>query len=208
MLHLLRQQGRLLIRIETLEAHLNAAGPASSRFSTASPAKGLPAGVEAPAFRLPTTRGEIVTLDTLLSDGKPVMLIFIDPNCGPCLSLLPEVVRWQQEHADQLTIALISRGAATVNQSQGVEHDLTHLLLQQDREVAQAYQVKYTPSAIIVLPDGVTGSSLVSGVEVIQLLLKNTVEPSGMIPTSIHPSDTINPSSVWTLVAQLKQDGT
>ncbi len=38
------------------------------------------------------------------------MLLFTDPRCGPSNALLPEVGRWQEEYANRLSIAFVSRG--------------------------------------------------------------------------------------------------
>src|SRR5438067_1630247 len=101
LLHLLRQQGRLLVRVEALEAL--GAGTAAPV-----PAPGLPVGAPAPAFRLPDLQGQTVTLETLCGPGKRVLLLFSDPGCGPCTALLPELGRWQKEHANKMTIAVLS----------------------------------------------------------------------------------------------------
>jgi len=59
------------------------------------------------------------------------------------------------QYAATLTIALISRGTPEANRAKMSEHGLTYVLLQQDREVATAYQVQGTPTAVIVRADGV-----------------------------------------------------
>ena len=76
---------------------------------------GLPVGSEAPNFGLEDLRGKTLTLDSVSSSGKPVMLLFTDPGCGPCNALLPEVSRWQEQHQEKLTVALISRGDGEEN---------------------------------------------------------------------------------------------
>jgi thiol-disulfide isomerase/thioredoxin len=73
-------------------------------------AEGLPVSSTAPDFSLSGLHGESLTLEVLRSSGKPLMMLFTDPGCGPCNALLPEVCRWQEEHANKLTLALISRG--------------------------------------------------------------------------------------------------
>ena len=78
------------------------------------------------------------------------MLIFTDPNCGPCNALLPEIGLWQREHADDLTISLLSRGSLEENRAKSTEHGLTGFLLQKDWEISGAYQVAGTPSAVLV----------------------------------------------------------
>ena len=79
-----------------------------------------------------------------------MVLIFSDPGCGPCNALLPEIGRWQREHATKVVVALISRGTVEANRAKVTEDGLTHVLLQKDREVAQAYQASGTPSAVLV----------------------------------------------------------
>jgi peroxiredoxin/uncharacterized membrane protein YphA (DoxX/SURF4 family) len=172
LLNLLRQNGRLLLRIEALEARVGMA-PADSG-STQS-VTGLPVGVSAPGFELASLAGGPLTLDALRTLGKPVMLVFSDPGCGPCTALLPDLGRWQNEYAANLTIALISRGTPEANHAKVAEYGLTHVLLQQDREVAQAYQAHGTPTAVMVYPDGTIGSPLAPGAEAIAALVARTV---------------------------------
>jgi thiol-disulfide isomerase/thioredoxin len=120
--------------------------------------------------------GETLTLDALRAPGKPVMLLFTDPNCSPCNTLLPEIGRWQQEHADKLSIALLSRGTPEENKSKSQEHGLTQVLLQKEWEVSEAYEVRGTPSAVVVCPDGTIGSPVAGGAEAIRELVTQAVE--------------------------------
>ena len=49
--------------------------------------------------------GKVRTLDTLRTPGKPLLLRFSDPDCGPCAALLPEIgCCWQLERAATVTI--------------------------------------------------------------------------------------------------------
>lgn len=177
LLQLLRQQGRLLVRVEALEARGDASAPRGA--APAAPAAGLPVGSVAPAFRLTGLHGETLTLDALRAAGKPMLLVFSDPQCGPCNALLPEIGRWQREKARQLTIALISRGAVESNRTKRAEHGLTQVLLQHDREVAQSYQASGTPSAVLIRPDGRVGSPLAQGAEQIRDLVARS---AGQLP--------------------------
>jgi peroxiredoxin len=174
LVQLFQQHGRLLVRLDALERQLAAGGMAIAPAPTQR-AAGLPIGSPAPAFSLSDLEGKSLALDTLRAANKPVMLIFVDPDCGPCTSLLPEVARWQHDLATPLTIALISRGTRAVNHAWSAEHGLTLVLLQQDHEVAQAYQVTGTPTAVIVRADGPIGSLLAEGTEAIGNLVARTV---------------------------------
>ena len=182
--HLLRQNGRLLVRIEALEGGLatDDAVPAPSR-NEAQLEAGLPLGSQAPGFGLSGIHGERLTLDSLRARGKPVMLIFTHPDCPACTGLLPEISRWQHEHAARLTVALVSRGTAEENRARSFEHGLTNVLLQEGWEVANPYQAKTIPSAVLVNPDGTIGSPLAASPEAIKALVTQTVGTPTGVPT-------------------------
>ena len=98
LVHLLGQNGRVLLRLDQFEQAARRRRRASSR---AGRARGVnvikpPVGrtcrsaSPAPAFKLEGLHGETMTLDSLRSARKPVMLVFSDPGCGPCNALLPD----------------------------------------------------------------------------------------------------------------------
>lgn len=147
---------------------------------SAQPVVGLPVSTPAPSFELPLASGETMTLKTLRAFGKPVLLLFSDPNCGPCKALLPDISRWQQQYAERLTLAVISRGSLEANQVKAVEF----VLVQQDHEVAQVYQANGTPSAVLVQPDGTIGSSLAMGADAIKALVARLTEMPSLLSTS------------------------
>lgn len=165
---LVRQNGRLLSRVEALEGWRLASGAAPSANGSA---EGLPVGTTAPDFELAGLNGERLRLDSLLASGKPVMLLFTDPGCGPCIEMLPEIARWQEDYAERLTISLISRGDPEENRAKSSEHGVQHVLLQKDWEVSDKYEIHGTPSAMLVQPDGKIGSAVAGGEEAIGALL-------------------------------------
>jgi methylamine dehydrogenase accessory protein MauD len=181
LLHLLRQNGRLMVRLRALETRLGVEG-ASPSGNGAHPAVGLPVGSVAPTFSLPDLRGEEVTLETLRAAGKPVLLFFTSPECGHCTDLLPEVARWQEEHAEKLTIALVSHNSAEENRAKVAEHGVGPVLLQEDWEVSEAYDVEAAPSAQLVRPDGTIGSPLVEGADNVENLVAEVVGGRVQLP--------------------------
>lgn len=181
LIHLLRQNGRLMLRIESMEAQLLSKNANQPEATSSTPKEnkgniGLSVGTLAPAFRLADHRGKIVSLDTLLSMGKPTLLVFSDPKCGPCISLLPKIAIWQREYRNLLNIAVISRGLARNSHLNITEHNLSNILVQKDQEIADAYNVRGTPSAILVFPDGKIGSALAGGSDLISTLVEETVK--------------------------------
>ena len=186
---LLRQNGRLLARLDTVEARLAAGeaalgvGPAAPA-APAAPTEGLPVGTPAPAFSLPGLHGETLTLQALRARGKPVMLAFSDPNCGPCNALLPDLGRWQRDHADRLAIALISRGTPEANRAKSAGHGLAHVLIQENFEVAEAYRAIGTPAAVLVGADGAIGSPVAVGAESVRALVARTIGAPSLLPAA------------------------
>jgi peroxiredoxin/uncharacterized membrane protein YphA (DoxX/SURF4 family) len=174
-LQVLRQHGHLLLRLDELERRLGASRTDKMEEMSLPASTWLPIGTAAPAFSLPRLYGETITLDFLCASSKPVLLIFSDPGCGPCNALLPEIARWQRDYAGKLTLALISRSTPEANHAKTSGHEITYVLLQQDREVARAYQAHGTPCAVLIRSDGTIGSPLACGAEPIRTLAAQAV---------------------------------
>src|SRR5215218_3898433 len=194
LVHLLRQNGRLLVRLEAVEAMLaeggSVVGPSQNGTHVHQEAEGLPVGSEAPQFSLSGLYGEILTLDALCSSGKPLMMLFTDPGCGPCNALLPEVGRWQEEHAPKLTLSLVSRGEVEENKTKAQEHALKNVVLQKDWEVSESYEIRGTPSAVLVSADGKLASPVAGGDEGIRGLLSYAVGERAQLPMQPHQPQT------------------
>jgi peroxiredoxin len=184
LVHLLRQNGRLLVRLEAVEATLAEGGSVapSQNGTPVRQAEGLPVGSAAPDFSLSGLHGETLTLDALRSSDGPVVLLFTDPGCGPCNALLPDVGRWQEEHAQKLTLALVSQGEVEENKTKAQEHGLSNVLLQKDWEVSEAYEVRGTPSAVLIGPNGKVASPVAGGAEGIRGLLSYAVGEHTQLP--------------------------
>jgi peroxiredoxin len=168
-LQVIAQSGRLMLRIEALEARLGSAAEGAS----AGPAA-LAIGAPAPPFTLDDVDGRAVSLDELRAAGKPVVLVFSDPHCGPCRDLLPELVSWQRDHAAEMTLAVVSRGTPEAHRETSNGSGPRHVLLQRDREVAQAYRAHATPTAVLVGADGTIGSPPAPGAGAIGALVART----------------------------------
>ncbi len=168
-MHLLRQNGRLLLRVEALEGRTPArdgTNPAALQ------SVGITMGSVAPGFALPMLAdGAIITLDELRASQRPVVLIFSEPGCGPCTALLPDIANWVREYSSVLTIAMVTRGPAELVRSKLENHDVKYVLLQRDREVATAYHVTGTPAAVVVDSDGRVGSFIATGAQAITSLV-------------------------------------
>jgi peroxiredoxin/uncharacterized membrane protein YphA (DoxX/SURF4 family) len=181
--HLLGQNGRLLLRLDTIEAAIESGkglgAAAGAAAAPAAPAAGLPVGDPAPGFKLEGIYGETMTLDALRAPGKPVLLIFSDPGCGPCNALMPEISTWQREHSNKLTIGLISSGDPERNRAKAAEHGISQVLLQNQREVSSEYKAHGTPSAVLVSSDGKIESPVAAGAEAVRQLVARVAGGAG-----------------------------
>lgn len=198
LLELLRQHGRILKRLEHLEArHGTGVAPtpivpgAATQPRVAGHAEALAIGQAAPEFKLPALAGGLTSLSDLLARRRPVLLLFSDPGCRPCNALLPDAARWQRDLAENLTVALVSRGTREQNLVKAREHGLDTVLLQDDREVAATYHTYGTPSAVVLSPEGkITGSVAQGAPAVTQLVNTWSAPTSPRAPAAAHTSYT------------------
>jgi peroxiredoxin len=188
LVHLLGQNGRLLVRIDRIEAALEDADieipddDEDDEEDEEEEDEGLPFGAPAPAFSLSGLYGETMTLDALRATEKPVLLLFTDPTCGPCNAMMGDVGKWQRDLSEKLTIAVITRGSLEDNRNKAKQHNLTHVLMQKSNEVADAYETYGTPTAVLVRPDGTIGSAAAGGSDEIRTLVKQASEGKVPVP--------------------------
>lgn len=135
---------------------------------------GIPEGTTAPVFRLPRLEGGELSL--LEYRGRDVVLVFSDPDCEPCLELLPDLVHLHQTHP-QLGIVMISRGEIEKNQAMAREYGIFFpLVLQRHWEVSRDYGIFATPVAFHVDEWGVTTRDVAVGREAVLSLAKTAAE--------------------------------
>jgi thiol-disulfide isomerase/thioredoxin len=169
LLQIMRQQGRVLLRLESLES--GAGTQASSPAASSVPEAGLLLGTPAPEFELGRLDGGRSSLTTLLAAQKPVLLLFSHPDCGPCQALLPDISGWQRDLAGDVTIAVVAEGSAAENRAKLEPFGITRVLLQESREVAERYQAYGTPAAVVVAASGAVESHVASGGDAIRTLV-------------------------------------
>lgn len=166
---LLRQHGRLLLRIEQLEA-----------LRSATAQSGLTPGAVAPEFSLSTADDRQVSLSTLLAAGSRVLLVFSDPGCPACAGMAADFAGWQAEHSGSLRLAMISRETDAQSPRDA--------LLDHERVVARAYAVTGTPAAVLVDADGRIASRPAIGPKAIASLVDEATRPASETPRSRRPS--------------------
>ena len=101
---------------------------------------------------------------------------------------MPQIGKWQHEFSATLNIAVISRGSIEANRAKAEAHNVTQILLQKDRETAEAYSCHGTPGALLVWSDGLIASTLVQGAHAITALVNRTVGAQRSIAAVLLPS--------------------
>jgi thiol-disulfide isomerase/thioredoxin/uncharacterized membrane protein YphA (DoxX/SURF4 family) len=160
-LTLMRSYGRILVRLDRIEASLADAGIAFDEMGTM-PEIGLEPGTPSPVFQ---------GLDELLAPGLPALLLFTSTNCMPCKALFPRAAEWQREHGDALTVAFASDGDAEDVRAEAEEFELEHVFADEGRRIYESFQANGTPSAILIAADGTIGSWVAVGSEWIEQLV-------------------------------------
>jgi peroxiredoxin len=130
---------------------------------------GLAPGTAAPDFRLPTVAGPELALSDLR--GKPVLLVFSDPDCGPCLELAPKLEARGRERPD-VQVLMVSRGTVDENAPKVAELGLTFPVgLQKKWEISRLYAMFGTPIGYLIDADGnVAAEAAVGARPILELL--------------------------------------
>lgn len=174
----LTQQTALLEKLDAMKKIVEEdyAEPAPiEREDAVPPVEGLPVGAPAPHFALASATGGKVSLTELLAPRKPVLLLFVSPSCLPCKTLLPLVRVWERDYGDHLTVALLSKGSAEEVEKRIAKYGATNLLRQDESHVADEYQAKWTPAAVVIDANGKIASPMTYGDEAIRALVTHTV---------------------------------
>ena len=141
----LRALGLLRWRLEQLEA------TTPSRLGRS----GLKPGKKAPAFALPGVAGGEVTLDAFA--GRKVLLVFMQPGCGPCHGITPELNRLQD--AREVQVLVIQNGDVETIRKWSEEHRPHFPVAVQDRlSLSKRYEVFATPFAFLIDERGMIAS--------------------------------------------------
>jgi peroxiredoxin len=124
---------------------------------------GLKAGTPVPGFRLPRLEGGEVTLEEYR--GRRVLLIFSDPQCGPCDQLAPHLEQLHRERHD-LQVLMVSRRGAETNRQKVAELGLTFpVALQKNWEISLLYAMFATPIGYLIDKRGAIAADVATGVQ-------------------------------------------
>ncbi|MGH2888570.1 MAG: MauE/DoxX family redox-associated membrane protein [Solirubrobacteraceae bacterium] len=141
---LLLQHGRLLTRIDELEERLDGRAPrAQQRAGT------LPVG--AAATEVAVGEGPLAEL---LDGGRPLLLTFVAPGCGPCRTLLPAVGEWQRAYGERVRFEVLRRGGPDYDGDGREAFGLERATIDGADAAFDAFGVSATPTAVLLDGEG------------------------------------------------------
>src|SRR5262249_5167706 len=124
---------------------------------------GLKAGTVAPEFLLPLVGGGELALADLR--GRRVLLVFSDPNCGPCDELAPRLQELHRERPD-LKVVVVSRRDAEATRAKAEAFGLTFpIVMQRQWEISLKYGMFATPIGYLIDERGVLMKDVAVGIE-------------------------------------------
>jgi len=161
-----KQQGRLLLRLDQIEGQVGRL--AQAQRPTAPP--GLPVGELFTSFKLPALSGREVALEGFL--GKKVLLVNWSPNCGYCVRIAKEMGRLKRAFpAHNVELVLASYGDEEANRKLAGEHGLEDsVVLRQDAPPIQAFESFGTPSAYLLDENGRVAKTIAVGSNLVPIL--------------------------------------
>jgi peroxiredoxin len=145
---------------------------------------GLKAGAVAPEFRLPLVGGGELALADLR--GRRVLLVFSDPNCGPCDELAPRLQELHRKRPD-LQVLVISRRDAEVTHAKAAALGLEFpIVMQRQWEISLQYGMFATPIGYLIDEQGIVVKDVAVGFEPILALADEPATAAAERDPPIH----------------------
>jgi peroxiredoxin len=166
-----KQQGRLLLRLDDLDRRLAHAGLEAEPGEPADNG-GLDVGTPITSRRLPDLEGRLISLDDYR--GKRVLLVYWSPDCVFCELLAPGLAELQADlRNSNVQLVLASLAGAESNRELALEHGLTCpiVLLTEDSALVQkTFRDQGTPVAYLLDEHGTVAQPVaVGGDEILAL---------------------------------------
>ncbi|HEY2772049.1 MAG TPA: MauE/DoxX family redox-associated membrane protein [Solirubrobacteraceae bacterium] len=122
-------------------------------------------GARAPGFQLSDPTGAHRTLDSLLGGNRHVLLVFSQPGCGACHAIRADLQHWHRRLGERLTVAVVEHA----REAEPADYPV---LLDQAGDVAAAYGIDATPSAVLIGANGRLASGVARGAGEIEELVE------------------------------------
>ncbi|HEX8159839.1 MAG TPA: redoxin domain-containing protein [Solirubrobacteraceae bacterium] len=152
---------------------------------------GLKAGTPAPSFSLPDLEGASISLEQYR--GRRLLLLFSDPQCGPCDALASQLGALRREHpGDRLAVLMVSRGDADENRRKAAEHGIEFpIVIQPGWRVSKEYGIFAMPVAFLVDEKGVIERNVARGPDEILALARESLGVPTALPMRLAGTDSL-----------------
>jgi hypothetical protein len=151
-LGVLRQNGRLLARLDRLEARMGGAPGAE---------QGVPLGTVVPDVVLTGEGGEAQLMLGALVAESPLLAVFLSPGCSPCRELVPALAGWAEALEPAFAVRVLVDRPEHVAATAALVAPVA--VLADGARVARAVGVTVTPSAAVVAMDRALARPLAVG---------------------------------------------
>jgi peroxiredoxin len=160
---ILRQNGRLLLRLEAVERQLAEAGAGSVSHGGQARPPSLAVGTAIAPFRLSDLAGNSVGLEDYR--GKRVLLVNWSPQCSFCEQIAPDLASVKVDLLKRNTeLLLISHGDEESNRRLAEKHGLANAVLLLDRaQPLEAFKMLGTPASYLLDEEGRVAHPLALG---------------------------------------------
>ena len=181
---LVKQQGRILLRLDELERSLRASHGSFGQEEDA--VDGLAPGTLFPDFELPDVAGRNRGLAEFR--GKRLLLIHWNFDCGFCEAISGELARLESDIEKQnARIVLLAFGDAAFNRRQAASHGLkSPILLVNENLIPEPFKHQGTPVAYFLDEHLNVAAAFASGADQV-LALARQVADSGVEPDAAKP---------------------
>ncbi len=126
-------------------------------------------GKKCPDFDAPLlSDGSDRTLSSMLASDKVNVLIFWSVDCPHCKASLPKLNDWLKDHSDGLNVIGAARVTDDATKTRTAEYCRISgftfpSFVDKDMQIGSIYEVISTPTVVVIRPDGVVDSVLLSG---------------------------------------------
>jgi peroxiredoxin len=174
---LVKQQGRILLRLDALER----GAPTDHNFASDhehAVVEGLASGTLFPDFELADPNGKTHKLSDFR--GQRLLLIHWNFDCGFCEAIADDLARIQTDlRMQNAQILFLASGEATFNREHAARHDLKSLiLLLHGHETPAPFEHQGTPVAYLVDEQGQVAAPFASGADQVLALAQRIASSS------------------------------
>lgn len=131
---------------------------------------GLEPGSPVPAFTLPDTAGQTVSLDEL--NEQKILLIFFSHQCSACINVLSHLKAFNESETS-VQMVMISKGSVEQNQQLATELGNSVPILTWEEATVGVYEVPFTPFFYVIDKGVVANKGPVSSLEQLENLVRN-----------------------------------